>query len=72
MKSFYCPVSGVAVWYSESILFSHFLILSLPTHGEFGNAGSGPRSGLFDSFLAKAVDLFLMHGAEEVNLYFRI
>jgi hypothetical protein len=53
LKCFDCLMRGVAAQYSVCILVSQS-ILSMPTHGETGIAGSGPKNGLPDPFLAKA------------------
>jgi hypothetical protein len=37
----------------ERLFINHSLILSLPTGGEIGNAGSEPRNELLDPYLAK-------------------
>jgi hypothetical protein len=54
MKIFDCLILLMAAQHLEGILFSHSLILSLPTRDETGVAGSGPRNGLLHPFLAKA------------------
>jgi hypothetical protein len=54
MKSFDSLIPGMAAQYSECILVSHFLILTLPTHGEMGATGFRPRKGLLDPFLVRA------------------